>query len=522
MDTLPSLLRGQWVDGDGDPTPLLNPATELPLAQVRRAGQLGNALAWAREVGGPALRSLSWASRAALLGTVAKRLHAAREELLALAVRSGGNTRGDAKFDVDGAIAVLAHYAELGEALSADTPWLRDGDDVAVLRNGKLRVQHAALPRHGVAIHINAFNFPAWGMVGKLAVALLAGVPVLSKPATSTSALAHRIGQLLAEPGLLPEGAFQLLMGSAGDLLDHVGPQDLIAFTGSADTGATIRTHPAVVRHGVRVNVEADSLNAVVVGGDVEAGSELFDALVRDAITELTQKAGQKCTATRRLIVPSGLLPALRERLVEGLDDVAAKTGDPADEAVRMGPLATAGQLRDARAGVEQLRSAAKLVRGDTARRSFRGVEDGRGYFLEPVLLEAEAGAATAADAPFHHHEVFGPVATLLPYDGSIAQAAEIVALGQGSLVTTLYSDARETLRAAVDGLAPYLGRLVLVDGKGAGASLSPGAVLPACNHGGPGRAGGGAELGGRGGLEFYLQRTAVQAPAHLLKRLFD
>jgi oxepin-CoA hydrolase/3-oxo-5,6-dehydrosuberyl-CoA semialdehyde dehydrogenase len=356
-------------------------------------------------------------------------------------------------------------------------------------------------------------------MVGKLAVAVLAGMPVLSKPATSTSALAARIGEIIVESKILPEGAFQLLLGPAGDLLDHVGPQDVIAFTGSADTGARIRGHQKVLGEGVRVNVEADSLNAVVVGPDVEQGSELFDLLIRDLVIEMTQKAGQKCTATRRILVPEATLEAVRDTLKERLEDISTKVGDPAQDGVRMGPLSTASQLEDGRKGVAALKASAEVVVGNPERTDFVGVQ-GKGYFLEPILLQASAAAAKDPTSAFHKTEVFGPVATLLPYDGSVEQAAEIVGLGSGSLVSTVYANDREFTGRAIAELAPFLGRLVIADEKIAGASMSPGCVFPVANHGGPGRAGGGAELGGKPGLELYMQRTTIQGGAGQLAKI--
>lgn len=519
MRVIESYLKGAWRSAEGPRTCLVNPATEEALAEAAPARGLGEALAHAREVGGPALRAMSFKQRGALLQAAAKLLHAHREELLDLAVASGGNTRGDAKFDVDGGLGVLAAYAELAEGLG-EAGWLAEGEPAVVVRTSKVRVQHVLQPRHGVAVHINAFNFPAWGMLGKAAVAWLAGVPVLTKPATSTSLLAHRIAEILLGADLLPAGALQLLIGPAGDLLNHLGPQDVVAFTGSADTGAKIRGHLTVLTDGVRVNVEADSLNAVVIGPDVQEGSELWDLVLRDATTEMTQKTGQKCTATRRIVAPAATLPALRDALAERLGELAARTGNPASKGVKIGPLATAQQLADARAGVAALRERARVVRGDPQRVGFVDVPEGKGFFLEPILLEADAPTALDRSASVHRVEVFGPVATLLPYEG-FADAAAIVRHGGGSLVGTFYSDDRELVASAVRELGPQLGRLVLADEKGAGGSFSPGGVFPQAQHGGPGRAGGGAELGGRLGLDLYMQRTAIQGGASQLARLF-
>jgi phenylacetic acid degradation protein PaaN len=314
-------------------------------------------------------------------------------------------------------------------------------------------------------------------------------------------------------------GAFQLLVGPAQDLFDHLGPQDVLAFTGGAHTAGLLRTHPNLVASGVRLNVEADSLNSVVVGPDLAEGSELWDLALRDAVIEMTQKAGQKCTATRRILVPQALLPALRDALAERLADIAARTGNPASKAVKMGPLSTGQQLADARAGITRLQEHASIVRGDPHRHDFVDAPAGKGFYLEPILLEATRGTADPK-ASLHHVEVFGPVATLIPYDGKLAGAAAIVGFGGGSLVTTLYSDDREFTARAIAELGPHLGRLVLADEKSAAASFSPGCVFPQANHGGPGRAGNGAELGGRLGLELYMQRLAVQAGASQLARL--
>jgi 3,4-dehydroadipyl-CoA semialdehyde dehydrogenase len=515
---LDSHLQGSWVAGDGESRPLFNPTSELEIATVRSISTIGPAMAWGREVGGANLRKLSFAERAALLKQMAAVLHEAREQLIDVAVENGGNTRKDAKFDIDGGISVLAHYAWLGKDLGAH-PWLVDDEPQEVFRNSKIRAQHVLVPRTGLAIHINAFNFPAWGMLGKAAVALLAGMPILSKPATSTAYLAHRIFTLLLP--ILPEGSVQLLMGSAADMLDHVAPQDVIAFTGSQAVGNSIKIHPNVVATGARVNLEADSLNAVILAPDVEPGSELFDLVIRDLVTEVTQKAGQKCTATRRVLVPEGTLEALRERLFERLSEVTV--GDPADDSVRMGPLTSRAQLLDARAGIAKLREDAELVHGDPERASgFAKVEAGKGWFLEPIVLQAKPGKATDPRASFHQHEVFAPVTTLVPYDGELSTAAKIIALGSGSLVSTVYTDDRDWLAGAVTQIGPNLGRLVIANEKFANASMSPGCVFPVANHGGPGRAGGGEELGGKHGLSLYMQRVAIQGGAAVLARLLD
>ena len=516
---LDSYLEGSWTSGEGSARALVNPTSEEQIAHVNSiTASLASAMAWGRETGGQNLRKLSFAERGELLKKMAKVIHEAREELIDIAIKNGGNTRKDAKFDIDGGTAVLAHYAWLAKSLG-DKPWIVEDEAAEVYRGAKIRAEHVLVPRHGLAIHINAFNFPAWGMLGKAAVSILAGMPVLCKPATSTAWLAHRITQLLLDAECFPPGSFQLLMGSAGDMLDHVGPQDVIAFTGSQGVGTSIKTHAQVVAAGTRVNLEADSLNAVVLGPDLESGTELFDLVIRDLVTEISQKAGQKCTATRRVLVPESVLESVRETLLDRLGDL--NIGDPSDKSVRMGPLTSKSQLDDAREGVTRLQADAEIIHGDPARATgFTGVDEGKGYFLDPIVLLAKADKVADPEAAFHQHEVFAPVTTLLPYDGELASAAQIIAHGKGSLVTTVYTDDRKWLAGAVAELGPHLGRLVFASEKFANASMSPGCVFPVANHGGPGRAGGGEELGGRNGMGLYMQRVAIQGGASHLARL--
>ena len=513
---LASYAAGRWVEGKGPATPLVDPTTEEVLAGATSAGlDMAAIVRHARERGLPALQELTFAQRGELLGRAVKALHEHRDELLDLSTRSGGNTRGDAKFDVDGGINTLSHYAKLGEQLGP-ARWLADGEGVQLGRTPRYAGQHLLVPRRGVAVHINAFNFPAWGLCEKAAVAWLAGQPVIVKPGTSTALLAHRIVELLVAAQALPEGALSCVIGSAGDLLEHLGPQDVIAFTGSSQTGATLRACQAVVRRGTRLNVEADSLNSAVLGPDVEDGADTFDLFLKDVAREVTQKAGQKCTAIRRIFVPAAQLEAVREALIEQLRQV--KVGNPAHADARMGPLSTAAQLADVQAGVKRLHSVARPVFGDGGRGALVDVPAGKGFFLAPVLFEV-AGDAVKAEA-VHAHEVFGPVATLLPYSGQAADAARLVALGEGSLVASVYSDAPDFASEVALGVAPWSGRVSLGTSKVGEAVLGPGAVLPQLIHGGPGRAGGGEELGGQRGLALYLQRTAIQGYKPVLDKL--
>ncbi len=359
------------------------------------------------------------------------------------------------------------------------------------------------MPRTGVAVHVNAFNFPAWGFAEKAAVALLAGMPVLAKPATSSAMVAHRITELIVEKKLLPAGALSLLMGAPRDLLTHLGAQDVLAFTGSGDTGEKIRALPNVIRHSVRVNVEADSLNAAVLGPDVEPRSDMYELFLKDVVRDMTQKAGQKCTAIRRVLVPAEVLAAVKDDLAELLAGVTV--GDPAIEATRMGPLATASQLAEAKEGVARLSGEGKIAFGKT------DPVQPKGFFLSPILIEASTGATAV-----HEREVFGPVASLLPYAGN---PGEIVNRGNGGLVSSIYSEDQAFIEELVFAVAPHHGRLFLGHPK-IELSPGPGTVLPQLVHGGPGRAGGGEELGGPRGLAFYLQRVALQGSRPVIDKL--
>jgi len=510
---LRSHLQGRWIEG-GSPQVLVNPATEEPLAQAGSGGlDLAAALDFARGAGGPALRELTFAQRGQLLAAMAEALQAHRDELIDLAVRNGGNTRSDAKFDVDGAAFTLTTYAELGRGLG-EARFLVDGEGVSLARSPRFHGQHLLVVRRGVAVHVNAFNFPAWGFAEKAAVALLAGMPVVSKPATSSAMVAHRIVEILIERQALPAGALSLLVGGPGDLLEHLGPQDVVAFTGSSETGARIRVMPAVLRNSVRVNVEADSLNAAVLGPDADPGSETYDFFLKDVLRDMTQKAGQKCTAIRRVLVPAAVADRVRDDLADRLAPITV--GNPAQEGVRMGPLATASQRDEVRRGIDLLARDGRLVYGAADVKPV-GVDPGRGFFVGPVLLEVEPGA----EAPsVHSHEVFGPVATIVPYSGRPAEAVEVVARGRGGLVSSVYSEDAAFTTDVVMGLAPHHGRIFLGSAKIAETSPGPGTVLPLLVHGGPGRAGGGEELGGLRGLAFYLQRVALEGPRPVIERM--
>jgi 3,4-dehydroadipyl-CoA semialdehyde dehydrogenase len=515
MITLRSYVNGRFVLGDpGSVETLVNPATEEPLARAGSGGiDRASALDFARREGGPALRSMTFAERGALLAAMCTAIQAHREELLDLAVASGGNTRSDAKFDVDGATFTLSAYAEIGRSLG-NARMLVDGEGINLARSPRFHGQHIQVTRHGVAIHINAFNFPAWGFAEKAAVALLAGMPVFTKPAVSTSLVAHRILEILVEKTVLPPGSLSILVGPVGDLLHHVAPQDVVAFTGSGATGSKIRALPSIIENSVRVNVEADSLNAAVLGPDVEPLSETYQLFFKDVVRDMTQKAGQKCTAIRRVLVPRAQVERVRDELVDHLKSIVV--GNPAQEGVRMGPVATASQHHDVREGIKSLAKDGRLVMGEGAFTPV-GVPPGKGFFVPVSLVEVLPGAPAPT---VHSLEVFGPVSTLVPYSGEAEDAASLVARGRGGLVSSVYSEDTAFTTEMVLGLAPYHGRLFLGSAKIAEQSPGPGTVLPQLVHGGPGRAGGGEELGGLRGLAFYMQRVALEGSRPVVEKI--
>lgn len=509
MISLQSYVCGQWVAGTGTPKTLHDPATEAVLGDVRPGGvDFAKALAHATTVGGPALRAMGFQKRGEMLKGLSAKLHEHRDELLDLATQNGGNTRGDGKFDLDGASGTLAYYAQLAASLPAGN-CLPDGAGLQLGRTPRFWGQHIFVPRPGVAVHINAFNFPAWGMGEKMACALLAGVPVIEKAGTPSAMLAHRIAQLVVDSGLVPEGAFQFLPGSVSGLLDLLGPMDAVAFTGSSVTGALIRGNKNLVLRNVRINIEADSINPAVLGPDVDSSSDTFAQFLANVTTDMTQKAGQKCTAVRRILVPLAMVDEVAEALRERL--AATKVGNPAAADVRMGPVASAEQLRDVRAGIDRLAAVGTIVLGGSQ------PMPGPGYFVAPTLLRAKDPHA----AVLHELEVFGPCASIIPYDGTVNAAIDLCNRGGGGLVASAYSDDRAFVEQLVLGIAPWHGRVWLGSEKTHGQALGPGAVLPGTIHGGPGRAGGGEELGGLRGLHPYLQRTATQGDRAVVGRLF-
>jgi oxepin-CoA hydrolase/3-oxo-5,6-dehydrosuberyl-CoA semialdehyde dehydrogenase len=509
MAVLSSYVQGRWVTPEGDGLCIHDAVTGAEIARLSTAGiDMAAALDYGRSVGGPALRALTFHQRAALLKALASYLREHRDELYALSARSGA-TRGDSMVDVDGGFGVLLTYASKGRReLPSDTVLL-DGTLEPLGRGGTFLGQHVWTPRHGVAVQINAFNFPVWGPLEKFAPAFLAGVPSLIKPASPTAYLTHRLVELMVGSGLLPEGAVQLVTGSAGDLLDHLTEQDLLGFTGSASTASKLRSHPAVVAGGVRFTGEADSLNCSILGPDAIPGTPEFDLYVKALTTEMTVKAGQKCTAIRRAIVPNSLLDAVGEAASARLAKVVI--GDPADPSVRMGALAGLEQREDVRRSLKALLDVSTVVFGNPDHVDVVGADADRGAFMSPILLRANGDRAEP-----HEVEAFGPISTLIGY-GTVADAIALAIRGKGSLVGSLVTHDPAVAREVVLGIAPWHGRLLVLDRDDAGESTGHGSPLPALVHGGPGRAGGGEEMGGLRGVHHHMQRTAVQASPQML-----
>ncbi|MGI8695703.1 MAG: phenylacetic acid degradation bifunctional protein PaaZ [Mycobacteriales bacterium] len=502
MPVLRSYVGGSWVARSDDGTPMRDAVTGAEVGRLSTDGiDMAAALAYGRTVGGPALREMTFHQRAAVLKSLAAYLRERRAELYDLSARTGA-TVGDSKFDVDGGIGVLFTYSSKGRRELPAGDVLLDGPVEPLGRGGTFVGQHIWTSLRGVAVQINAFNFPVWGPLEKLAPAFLAGMPSLIKPASPTAYVTHRLVELMIESGLLPAGAVQLIAGSAGDVLEHLSEQDLVGFTGSASTARRLRTHPAVVANSVRFTAEADSLNCSILGPDAEPGTPEFDLFVAGLTTEMTVKAGQKCTAIRRAIVPAGLLDVVAEAASARLAEVVV--GNPGNPDVGMGALAGLEQREEVRRSIKALTDAGRIVYGNAEHVDVVDADADRGAFLSPVLLRADGDRAEP-----HEVEAFGPVSTLLGYD-TVADAIALAVRGRGSLVGSLVTHDVDVARDVVLGIAPWHGRLLVLDRDDAGESTGHGSPLPMLVHGGPGRAGGGEELGGIRGVRHHMQRTAV------------
>jgi len=506
---LQSFIAGRWIGSDAAQT-LRSAINGQPVARTHAdVIHFGEALDYARGTGLPGLMALNFQQRAARLKALAKHLNERKEELYAISAHTGA-TRNDSWIDIEGGTGTLFAYASMGSAELPSSNVVHEGPVVPLGKKGGFAGTHILVPRGGVAVHINAFNFPIWGLLEKFAPSFLAGMPCIGKPATATSYLTEAMMRLVDESGILPPGSLQLVIGGTGDLLDRLNGADAVTFTGSADTAAKLRVHPNLIRHSVPFNAEADSLNCAILAPDVQPGDEEFDLFVKEVAREMTVKAGQKCTAIRRAIVPRQHVDAVAAALKARL----AKTvvGDPSVEGVKMGALASHAQQADVAERVAMLRKDAELICGAEAFTP-QGAGTAEGAFFAPTLLLAKNPMTNDA---VHDVEAFGPVSTLMPYD-DFDEALALAARGKGSLVGSLVTKTPSIAAKAIPIAAAHHGRMLILDREAAPESTGHGSPLPMLKHGGPGRAGGGEELGGIRAVKHMLQRTAVQGSPTML-----
>lgn len=508
---LKSYAEGRWFEGFGAPAEIASAVTGDVIAGANSDGlDMAAMLTHARRFGGSALRKLTFHQRAELLKRLAQHLMAHKEMLYTLSFETGA-TRADGWIDIEGGIGTMFTFASKAKRELPNETFLIDGEIEGLSKSGGFVGQHAYLPREGVAIEINAFNFPVWGMLEKLAPAILAGMPVIVKPATTGAFLAEAAARLIVESQILPPGAFQFICGGVQDLFDHLTGQDMVGFTGSIETSTKLQSHPGILKNAVSFTAERDSLNCSILGPDVTPDMPEFDLYIREVAREMTVKAGQKCTAIRRILVPENRTEAVIAALSDRLSKV--RLGDPRDEATRMGPLASLAQRRDVRARIAALAGEAEVVFGDPDRVSVAGADAERGAFVSPVLMRVKnSETATAA----HAVEAFGPVATLLPYR-DLDQAVALANRGEGSLVGSLVTHDPSVAREVVFGSGAFHGRMLVLDRDCAKESTGHGSPMPQLVHGGPGRAGGGEELGGMRAVKHHLARIALQGSPAML-----
>jgi 3,4-dehydroadipyl-CoA semialdehyde dehydrogenase len=517
-ELLSNYVSGQWISGKGAGTALHDPVLGTELVRVDASGlDLAAAFAFARHNGGHALRALTYAQRAAMLGAAAKVLQANRDAYYDISTANSGTVKNDTTVDVDGGIYTLGTYAKMGESLG-DVHFMHDGEPARLAKDPLFQSQHVLTPTRGVALFINAFNFPSWGLWEKAAPALLSGVPVIVKPATTTAWLTQRMVKDVVDAGIFPAGAISVICGSSAGLMDQLEPFDVVSFTGSADTAAIIRSHPAVTKKSVRVNIEADSVNSALLLPTEAAGSEAIDLLVKEVAREMTVKSGQKCTAIRRVLVPE----ALYDNVAQALSARLAKTtvGNPRNESVRMGAVVNREQFNTVRDGLAYLKAQASVLH-DGSTHALVDADPAVACCVGPTLLGT--GNATGSDAAdrVHDTEVFGPVATLVPYrNGDLNHALQLIRRGQGSLVASVYGSDPAALAHAIPELTDSHGRVHVISPDVAAMHTGHGNVMPQSLHGGPGRAGGGEELGGLRALNFYHRRAAIQASTAVLTNL--
>ncbi|MFN9493126.1 MAG: phenylacetic acid degradation bifunctional protein PaaZ [Sphingobacteriales bacterium] len=505
MMKLGNYILGGWHMGEGDGQQLSNAVTGEPVAMATTKGlPFDEMLRYARKKGNPALRKMSFHERGRMLRALAIYLTERKEEFYEISYKTGA-TRADSWIDIEGGFGNLFAYASLRRKFP-DLPYALDGEPHNLSKGNSFMAQHLLVPKEGVAIHINAFNFPVWGMLEKCAVNWLAGMPAVVKPATLTSYLTEAVVRSIVSSGILPEGALQLICGSAGDLLDHVGSQDVVTFTGSATTGCSLKANSRVLAENVPFTMEADSLNCMVLGQDVEPGMPEWDVFIKEVRKEMTVKAGQKCTAVRRIFVPESRMEQVWKDVSASLS--ATVIGDPRQEKVRMGSLASQGQREEVRQQVSRLLASSQLVYGSLDAVEVMGADAKTGAFLSPILLVNSQPFGTT---DVHDVEAFGPVSTVMPYR-NMDEAIELSRLGKGSLCSSIITADDLLAREYVLGAATHHGRILVLNRDNAKESTGHGSPLPLLVHGGPGRAGGGEEMGGIRGVKHYMQRVAVQA----------
>jgi len=510
---LESFVQGEWSQGK-DTAEVRSAVTGDVIAQAMGGGvDMHETLAYAREIGGKSLRQLTFHQRADMLKKLAQYLGERKEQLYKLSFDTGA-TRADSMIDVDGAIGTVFVYASKGRKELPDARFLLDGAPEQLGKGGTFFGQHVVQPLRGVAVHINAFNFPCWGLLEKFSPAFLAGVAVVTKPATITSYVAHALMRMIVESEILPAGALQFIIGQTGDLFDHLTCQDVVSFTGSAETSQKLQRHPSIARESVRFVAERDSVNAAILAPDAAAGTAEFDLFIKEVAKEMTVKAGQKCTAIRRALAPQAQIDAVISALRERLAKVVV--GNPELESVRMGPVVGLDQRRDVLDRVAALRAEAEIVFGNPADFNVEGADKTRGAFVPPLLLHC-ANPVRASNV--HAIEAFGPVCTVMGYDG-LEQAIALANRGDGSLVASVYTHDPRIAADLVFGVGPFHGRMALIDRDCAKEQTGHGSPMPHLVHGGPGRAGGGEELGGMRSLHHYMQRTALQGSPEMLTRV--
>lgn len=504
ITTLKNYAQGQWVEGTGEQEVLYNAITGEAIYQTSSAGlDFSDMMDYARKVGNPALRKMTFHERGRMLKALAFYLLERKESYYAISAHSGA-TRGDSWIDIEGGIGNLFANASLRRQFPDQTFYV-DGETAPLSRGGTFIGHHIMVPKPGVAIHINAYNFPVWGMLEKIAVNLLAGVPAIVKPATITSYLTEAVVKDIIESKILPEGALQLIVGSARGIIDHVKNGDIVTFTGSAYTGRMLKSHPKLIEEAVPFNLEADSLNSSVLGLDVTPDMPEFDIFIKEVAREMTVKAGQKCTAIRRILVPENRVGDVQEALAKRL--AGTTMGDPSVEGVRMGALAGQSQREEVLEKIKELSEEQEIVIGNIENYEVVGADREKGAFLPPVVF--------LNNKPFdsekvHNVEAFGPVSTIMPYN-STEEAVELAAMGKGSLVSSIITyDAQVAIDYTLNAATSH-GRILVLDRDSAKESTGHGSPMPLLTHGGPGRAGGGEEMGGVRGVKHYLQRTAIQ-----------